>query len=98
VKALRFSPAAQADLETIWDYSAAHWGADQADCYIDDIRDACLKVASGESTGRPVDVRPDYLKIAAGSHRIYARDHGDHLAIIRILHARQDVERNLGND
>lgn len=98
MKPLRLSPAAQADLESIWDYSAAHWGPDQADRYIDEIRDACLKIASGESAGRPIDIRPGYLKIIAGSHRVYARDHGDHLAIIRILHARQDVERHLGND
>ena len=42
MKALAFSPAAAADLEHIWDHSAGRWGPDQADRYIDEIRDACL--------------------------------------------------------
>ena len=35
------SPAAQADLEQIWEYIARNWGEDQAACYILGIRDAC---------------------------------------------------------
>ena len=31
MKTLTFSPAAAADIENIWDYSAEHWGPDQAD-------------------------------------------------------------------
>lgn len=95
MKALAFSPAAAADLEHIWDHSARLWGPDQADRYIDEIRDACLGLASGIRQGRPVDVRPGYLKYATGAHMIYVRDRGDRLDIIRILHQRQDVSRNL---
>lgn len=95
MKALAFSPAAQADIGEIWDYSADNWGADQADRYVDDIRDACLAVAAGLKSGRTVDVRPGYLKVSSGSHIVYFRDRGDRLEIIRILHAMQDVERNL---
>jgi len=40
MKALAFSPAAEADIEGIWDYSADNWGPDQADRYTDEIRDA----------------------------------------------------------
>lgn len=95
MKALAFSPAAAADLEHIWDYSAERWGADQADRYMDEIRDACLGLASGTKQGRPVDVRPGYLKYAAGTHMVYFLDRGDRLDVIRILHQRQDVSRNL---
>jgi len=35
------SPAAQADLEQIWEYTARNWGEDQAARYILGIRDAC---------------------------------------------------------
>lgn len=42
MKVLVFSPAAEMDLEHIWDHSVEIWGLDQADRYLDEIRDACL--------------------------------------------------------
>lgn len=95
MKSLTFSPAAEADLEKIWDYSAENWGPDQADRYTDEIRDACQMAASGEKRGRLVDVRPGYLKISSGSHMVYFHEEGDRLEIIRILHGKQDVEWHL---
>lgn len=95
MKALAFSPAAQADLDEIWDYSADNWGPDQADLYTDRLRDACQALAAGLKRARTVDVRPGYLKLPAGSHVIYFRDSGDQLEIIRILHGKQDTERHL---
>jgi len=93
MKALVFAPAAEADIEGIWDYSADNWGPDQADRYTDEIRDACRALASGRKRGRTVDVRPGYLKLSTGSHVVFFRDLGDRLEIIRVLHSRQDVER-----
>lgn len=95
MKSLAFSPAAEADLEKIWDYSAENWGPDQADRYTNEIRDACQMAASGEKRGRAVGVRPGYLKISSGSHMVYFHDKGDRLEIIRILHGKQDVEWQL---
>lgn len=95
MKALVFSPAAQADIEDIWDYSADNWGLDQADRYTDEIRDACQALAADRKRGRVADVRSGYLKLSSGSHMIYFRDHGDRLEIMRILHGKQDVERHL---
>ena len=94
MKSLVFSPAAQADMEGIWDYTAGRWGPAQADRYTDDIRDACNALASGRRQGRPADVRPGYLKYLTGSHAIYFRDHGDRLEVVRILHGRMDVDRH----
>lgn len=95
MKALHLSPAAEADLDHIWDHSAKHWGSDQANRYTDEIRDACHSLASGARRGRMVDVRPGYLKYATGAHMVYFREYGDRLEIIRILHQRQDLSRNL---
>ncbi|MDR1227443.1 MAG: type II toxin-antitoxin system RelE/ParE family toxin [Azoarcus sp.] len=95
MKSLVFSPAARVDVDVIWDYTVEHWGADQADRYMDDIRDACHGLASDRRQGRPVDVRPGYLKYLAGSHVVYFRDHGDRLEVVRILHGRMDVDRHL---
>lgn len=42
-----YSPAAIADIDSIWDYTAENWGVEQADRYADDIRDACDELAVG---------------------------------------------------
>lgn len=55
------SPAAQADLSEIWDYSARNWGVEQADRYILAIRDACTALADGSRPGQAIDgIRPGY--------------------------------------
>lgn len=95
MKSLAFTPAAMADIEAIWDYSAENWGADQADRYTDEIRDACLALAAGWKIGRAADIRAGYSKYVTGSHVIYYKDQADRLDVIRILHSRQDAERHL---
>jgi len=95
MKVLSFSPRAAADLDGIWDYSAENWGPAQADRYIDELRDTCRALASGQKRGRDVSARPGYWKYPCGAHVIYFRDPGETLEIIRILHGAQDVERNL---
>lgn len=94
MKAVSFSPAAAADIDDIWDYTADRWGADQADNYTDVIRDACHALAKGTKQGRP-SVLPGFQKYLCGSHVVYFLDYADHLNVIRILHQRQDAERHL---
>ena len=95
MKTLALTPAAEADIDAIWDYSADNWGPDKADRYTDEIRDTCHALAVGGKRGQATNVRPGYLKISTGSHMIYFRENGDRVEIIRILHGRQDVERHL---
>lgn len=95
MKTLRFTRAAVADLDAIWDYTAEHWSLDQADRYTDAIRDACQELAAGTVQDRLVDVRAGYRKLRTGSHVIYHRDQGEALEVVRILHMRQDVAQHL---
>jgi toxin ParE1/3/4 len=95
MKRLAFTPLAMADIDRIWDYSAENWGPDQADRYTDEIRDACLALASGRKTGRAADVRDGYWKYITGSHVIYFKDRADQLDVIRILHGSQDADLHL---
>ena len=90
-----FSPAAAADLDNIWNYTAEEWGADQADRYTDDIHDICGSLARGEKRGRNVDVREDYRKHAAGKHFVFFRVADTGIKVIRILHQSMDIERHL---
>lgn len=92
-----FSPAAQADLLQIRDYTIERWGTAQAERYLLAIRDACRELADGRRQGRSAEaVRPGYKKAAVGSHTVFFRltDAGD-LAVIRILHQRMDVDERL---
>lgn len=95
MKALRFSPAAISDISAIWEYTAQQWGPDQADHYVDDIRDLCLALAAGHKTGRPLDLRPGYRQHPVASHLVFYRETGDQLHVIRILHNRMDFARHL---
>lgn len=90
-----FSPAAIADIDSIWDYTAEIWGVDQADRYTDDIQSACEALAAGLKQGRTVDVRDGYLKYAVGKHFVFFNMAGDGIAVIRVLHQQMDVERHL---
>lgn len=95
MKTIVFLPAAEADIEAIWDYSADTWGERQADVYTDEIVHACEALADGRRAGRPVDVRPGLLKFRVSAHVIYFRNTSDRIIVIRVLHGAQDVERNL---
>jgi toxin ParE1/3/4 len=68
MKGYILSPAAQADLGQIWDYSSRSWGAARANRYVLDIRHACEALANGSRQGRPIDdIRPGYRKLAVAS-------------------------------
>lgn len=90
-----YSPAAIADIDEIWDYTAEAWGLDQADRYTDEIRDACNDLSTGVKYGRAVDVRDGYLKYSVGKHIVFFARVGDGVAVIRVLHHRMDTERHL---
>jgi len=91
------SPAAQADLEQIWDYTRDRWGADQAEQYLRELQRAVEGVAANPQIGRQCDeIRPGYRKVAAGSHTLFYRVNADDVVdVIRVLHQRMDVDRHL---
>ena len=90
------SPAAQADLAEIWDYTARRWGEVQAERYTRDIQAACEALSDGTLVGLSAeDVRPGYRKIRVGSHVMCFRERSGTLEIMRILHRRMDVARHI---
>jgi len=91
----RLTPRAESDLEEIWLYTFKTWSPQQADRYHNDIVDVFEGLAAGQKTGRPVDVRDGYFKYPAGSHMVFYRLADDGLVVVRVLHKRMDVERNL---
>ncbi len=90
------SPAAQADLESIWDYTVTRWGETQAEDYTRNIREACEALSTGKMVSRSAeDIRQGYRKVAVGSHVMFFRLQSGVVEIIRILHQSMDVARHL---
>ena len=97
VSGYALTPRAKLDLSDIWDYTAEHWGVEQADRYVRLITTACADVASGRSNGHSIEhIRAGYFRYPAGSHVLfYRRASGRRIEVIRILHQRMDIARHL---
>ncbi|MDQ8028674.1 MAG: type II toxin-antitoxin system RelE/ParE family toxin [Brevundimonas sp.] len=92
----RLSPAAQRDLEAIFDYTVAEWGLQQAVRYIDLIEAACTALAETPMAAAACDhIRLGYRRRRVQRHVIYARPEPYGAAIIRILHDSMDAEHHL---
>lgn len=91
------SPAAQADLEDIWDYTAQRWDAEQAVHYLRELQRAIERAAENPAIGRACDeIRAGYFRLATGSHVLFYRVTAEGLIdIVRVLHQRMDVDRHL---
>lgn len=91
------SPAAQTDLEQIWDYSYENWGLDQAEAYLRELQRALERVSANPQIGWACDeIRPGYRKLAAASHTLFYRVTAEGVTdVVRVLHQRMDVDRHL---
>ena len=92
----RLAPAAEHDLENIWDYTRRQWGVKQADRYIDNLEAAFAKLADSPKVAPACDhIRPGYRRRSVERHMVYFRITAYGIAIIRILHDRVDAPRHL---
>lgn len=90
---LLIRPLAEADLIGIWRYTAGQWGEAQTDAYLDEIDAILQRIGDNPLVGSDCShVRPGYRKAAAGSHRIFYRYDAETVEIVRVLHARMDVD------
>lgn len=86
----RLSPAAQDDLEDIWQYTVQMWSADQAETYLRGLAEALgILVAHPNIARERRDIIPPVRLHPYRSHLIVYRVEPDHLSVIRILHTRQ---------
>ena len=92
----RLSPAAQRDLEGLFDYTAARWGLAQATRYTDAIEAACAEMAEAPFQGQDCShIRSGYRRRGAEHHMIYFRPAEYGITVVRILHQRMDAARHL---
>ncbi|WP_126227738.1 type II toxin-antitoxin system RelE/ParE family toxin [Burkholderia ambifaria] len=93
------SPAAECDLDEIWDYTVARWGAVQAERYILSIESTIAGLADGAQPSLSAEgVREGYRKALVGMHVVFFRESTALIDVIRILHQQMDIPGRLGDD
>ncbi|MDR5736182.1 type II toxin-antitoxin system RelE/ParE family toxin [Caballeronia sp. LZ025] len=96
MKSFVLSPAAEVDLDEIWDYSIENWGERQAERYIRMIQDTIIGLADGTQLSHSAEhVRPNYRKVLVGSHVLFFKEDQQVVDVIRILHQRMDSSFHL---
>jgi toxin ParE1/3/4 len=92
-----FRPAAAKDLESIADYIAED-NPSRAVTFIQEIREKCRLLAEmpKSAPARP-ELGRDIRSRPAGNYVIYYQPLSDGVEIIRILHARRDVDPDIIN-
>lgn len=96
IKPVRFTRAAQADLEDIYDYTLDNWGRAQADSYLGLIEDHINRLNQNKALLRQFkDWREDGLKTLVGRHWVFLVESGNSYIVVRVLHNKRDVLRHL---
>jgi toxin ParE1/3/4 len=87
----RLSPAAEHDLEAIWDYTALTWSRANADAYIRSLFLTFDAIVAFPDLGRELpEIAPPVRVHPHRSHMIIYRNQADHIEILRIPHTRQN--------
>ena len=90
------SPRARADLDEIWDYSAEHWGQDQAEEYLRALWRGIGLVGKDPRRGRSCEaIRAGYYRYPIRSHVVFYRMTSTGIDVVRILHQRMDFQQHL---
>ena len=90
---LKLTPGARADLDATWDYTATHWGVDQAEAYLLSLSETMQFLANQPGLGRNIDdIKTGYYKFLAASHILIFRKSTNAIEIVRVLHKSMDVE------
>ncbi len=93
---VRLSPAAEDDLDGIFDYTVQQWGLEQAVHYTQLIEQTCTALAEARLPAQDMShVRPGYWRYRVERHAIYFRVEPYGIAVIRILHGRMDAPRHV---
>ncbi len=89
--------AAKADLKSIAAYTQRRWGREQRRIYAKQFDDAFHMLAESPESGVACDsIKVGYRKFPNGSHVIFYRYLSEtEIEIVRILHKRMDLARQL---
>ena len=91
----RLAPKARDDMEAVWLYSLAQWGARQTERYIDDLTKTFTFLAATPKAGTLCEyIRPGYRRYPVIRHVVYYRMTEYGIEIMRVLHDRMLASRN----
>ncbi len=91
------SKMAAADIDEIWLYTVEKWSVNQANRHYNLIFDEIGHICKMPSSGKPRGyIRNGYLASKVKSHLIFYRVINDTVEVIRVLHERMDIEKQLG--
>jgi toxin ParE1/3/4 len=89
-------PAAERDLQAIWQYTAQQWGVRQADLYIDQLDEAFQRIAEQPLMCRERnEFAPPVRIFHRGHHLIVYHINVAEIIVIRVVHESMDVEGQL---
>ena len=92
----RLSAAAVSDIEAILEQSLIDFGAQQTEDYYAPLTQCLGLLGDNPEMGSAADdVRPGYRRFPHESHAIFYTAEAEDILIVRILHKRMDVPRNL---
>lgn len=96
---LRLSKFALEDIERIYDYTAAEWGAEQALKYIHGLWDALEEIQrSPERWRHRHDIYADARACVSGRHLIIYRVREQRIEVSRILHGSMHLPSHVPPD
>lgn len=88
---VRLAPAALADLEAVWRWTAAHFSPEQADRYLRGLhRTFALLAANPRLAPERREIRPPVRIFRHRAHIVVYRIERSRILVLRIRHARED--------
>lgn len=86
------TPQAENDLETIWAYTANHYGVQQANRYLDAFDEAAKHHAKHpDQAASLAHVRSGYRRFLVGKHAAFFKTQNEGILIVRLLHQQMDA-------
>lgn len=97
-KTIKFTVAAQNDIEAIYDYTLETWGAVQADRYLTMLENHINQIPAGLAATRKFNTwRDGGILTAVGKHKIFVVENEKDFLVVRVLHESRDFLRHLPN-
>jgi len=95
-KPIRLSDPASRDLQAISEYTQSEWGAKQKMLYLNLMSKSFKTLSRSGNIGKPRnEIVPGLYSYSVKKHVVYFRETEEEFVIIRILHGRMDMEKQL---
>lgn len=93
-----FTAQAERDLETIVDYTVEHWGARQAEGYLNGLENLAQNLAENSDLGMRRDALIEGLiSFPYESHNLFYIKQAHGITIIRVLHKKMDPMNHIAS-